>query len=58
MVRDARWKLIRRVGQADQLYDLQGVVREGASLDVGALTPEQQAAYDALVLELAAVLGS
>jgi hypothetical protein len=46
------------VGQADQLYDLQGVVREGASLDVGALTPEQQAAYDALVLELAAVLGS
>lgn len=58
MVRDARWKLIRRVGQSDLFFDLLGLVREGAPLDVGALDPEQQAAYDQLDARLVAILGS
>lgn len=58
MVRDARWKLIRRVGQADLFFDLLGLVREGAPLDLGALDVEQQAAYAALDARLAAILGS
>jgi arylsulfatase A-like enzyme len=58
MVRDVRWKLMRRVGQADLFFDMQGQLREPAPLDLGALDPEQQAAYDALVAELANVLGS
>lgn len=58
MVRDARWKLIRRVGQPDLFFDLLGLVREGAPLDLGALDSEQQAAYAALDARLAAILGS
>lgn len=58
MVRDARWKLIRRTGQSDLFFDMLGQLREPAPLDLGALDFEQQAAYDALVAELAAVLGS
>lgn len=58
MVRDQRWKLVRRAGQADLFFDMLGLVREGAPLDLGALDVEQQAAYAALDAELAAILGS
>ncbi len=58
MLRNERWKLIRREGQADMFYDMQGLDLEGPALDLGALDFEQQAAYDALVMRLAAVLGS
>jgi arylsulfatase A-like enzyme len=53
MLRDSRWKLIQRVGQADLFYDMQGLDWEGPSLLPGALTPVQQAAYDALSAQLA-----
>lgn len=58
MLRNERWKLIRRDGQSDQFYDMQGLELEGPALDLGALDFEQQAAYDALVMRLAAILGS
>jgi arylsulfatase A-like enzyme len=44
MVRDARWKLIRRSGQPDAFFDLQGVEREGVDLNGGPLDGEQQKA--------------
>jgi arylsulfatase A-like enzyme len=43
-IRDARWKLVRRLGDTDQLYDLQGLNHEGDDLLLGPLTPEQAAA--------------
>lgn len=52
MIRDARWKLIDHLGGTDEFYDLQGVSFEGENLLVTGLDAEQQAAYDALVLEL------
>ncbi len=58
MVRDERWKLIRREGQSDLFFDMQGRVLDGDALDLGALDFEQQAAYDALVVRLALTLGS
>ena len=44
MVRDQRWKLIRRTGVPDALFDLQGVDREGVDLNDGSLTLEESAA--------------
>jgi arylsulfatase A-like enzyme len=44
MVRDARWKLIRRSGLPDALFDLQGLDREGVDLNDGSLTAEESAA--------------
>jgi arylsulfatase A-like enzyme len=58
MVRDVRWKLIRRDGQPDSFFDMLGLELEGAQLDLTTLDPEQQAAYDALVARLAAILAS
>jgi arylsulfatase A-like enzyme len=58
MIRDARWKLIRRTGQPDALFDMQGVDHEGTNLLPGGLDLEQQAAYDFLATQLAAILGS
>jgi arylsulfatase A-like enzyme len=52
MVRDQRWKLIRRTGQPDLFFDMLGLDFEGASLLPGALTAEQQAAYQQLELQL------
>jgi hypothetical protein len=43
-VRDARWKLVRRLGDDDQFYDLQGLNHEGDDLLLGPLTSEQAAA--------------
>ena len=57
-IRDERWKLMRRQGLGDSLFDLQGVTREGANLLLGPLTPEQQAAYTQLQDQLSAVLNS
>lgn len=51
-MRDSQYRLIRVMGEEDQLYDLSGVVVEGANLLEGELTPGQQAAYDALVAAL------
>jgi arylsulfatase A-like enzyme len=58
MVRDERWKLIRRAGSPDLFYDMSGVDLEGESLLLGPLTPEQQQAYDALDALLAQILSS
>jgi len=58
MMRDARWKLMRRPGIPDKFFDMQGVIREGPEIDVTTLDPEQQAAYDLLVAELLALLAS
>ncbi|MCC7014900.1 MAG: sulfatase-like hydrolase/transferase [Planctomycetes bacterium] len=56
MIRDERWKVIRRTGQPDFFFDMDGLAFEGVNLAAGALTPEQQAAYDRLSAQLAAVL--
>jgi arylsulfatase A-like enzyme len=58
MVRDERWKLIRRVGNPDLLYDMSGLHLEGANLLENPLTSEQQQAYDSLQATLAQVLSS
>ncbi len=44
MIRDPRWKLIRRSGQPDAFFDLEGRDREGVDLNRGALDGEQQKA--------------
>ncbi|MBM3986757.1 MAG: hypothetical protein FJ294_02220 [Planctomycetes bacterium] len=44
MIRDERWKLIRRSGQPDAFFDLEGLDREGADLNLGPLDGEQQQA--------------
>lgn len=44
MIRDERWKLIRRSGQPDALFDLEGRDREGPDLNTGTLDGEQQKA--------------
>ena len=56
MIRDPRWKLIRRSGQADKFFDMQGVEREGTDLFEGALTQEQLDAYAQLQAWLTAAL--
>jgi arylsulfatase A-like enzyme len=56
MIRDERWKLIRRMGQPDLFFDMQGLDREGTSLLPGVLTTEQFDAYTHLIGELAAIL--
>ncbi len=56
MVRDARWKLIRRSGQPDALFDLQGLDREGVDLNDGSLEPEEAAAFSQLDSWLEAAL--
>jgi arylsulfatase A-like enzyme len=56
MLRDARWKLIRRTGQADQFFDIGSQYLEGPELVAQGLSPEQQAAYDALAAQLDALL--
>jgi hypothetical protein len=56
MVRDARWKLIRRSGQPDALFDLQGLDREGVDLNDGSLEPEETAAFAQLYSWLEAAL--
>jgi arylsulfatase A-like enzyme len=43
MIRDTRWKLVRRDGQPDALYDMQGLVLEGANLNDGDMTTEEAA---------------
>ncbi|MBM3989763.1 MAG: hypothetical protein FJ298_02020 [Planctomycetes bacterium] len=44
MIRDGRWKLIRRSGQPDAFFDLEGLDREGVDLNSGTLDGEQQQA--------------
>ena len=51
-VREARYKLIRRAGQPDELYDLELDPFESTDL-LPTLDPAAQAAYDALGAELA-----
>lgn len=53
-IRDARYKLIRRTGAADEFYDLQLDPFETLNL-FGSLTAEQQQRYNALVSELVAL---
>ncbi len=48
MVRDERWKLIRRSGLPDALFDMAGVDREGVDLNDGSLTAEESAALTRL----------
>lgn len=55
-VRDDRWKLIRRIGDDDLFFDMQGLVFEGDSLRREDMTPEQEAAYLRLKDELDAVV--
>lgn len=50
-VRDARYKLIRKIGAADELYDLLVDPFEQSNL-LPSLSMSEQAAYDALVAEL------
>ena len=45
MVRDKRWKLIRRAGVADELFDLGFELQEGDNLLAQALNDEQLEAY-------------
>ena len=47
-IRGVRWKLVQRLGAADQFYDMAGVLIEGPDLLAGGavLTPSQQAGYD------------
>jgi len=44
MIRDPRWKLIRRSGLPDAFFDLEGLDREGVDLNAGPLDGEQQKA--------------
>ncbi len=44
MIRDPRWKLIRRSGQPDAFFDLEGRDREDVDLNTGPLDGEQQKA--------------
>ena len=53
-VRDSRYKLIRRLGQADEFYDLLANPFETINLLPG-LSANEQAAYDDLVAELVAL---
>jgi arylsulfatase A-like enzyme len=53
-VRNARYKLIRRSGQADLFFDLMSDPFEATNL-FGALTPSEQLEYDALEAELIAL---
>lgn len=53
-VRDERYKLIRRTGQADEFFDLVADPFEAVDLS-SSLTPVQQAAYDRLVARLVAL---
>lgn len=55
MVRDGRYKLIRSLDAPDQLFDLEGVDREGDDLLLGELTEEQATALAALVETLDAI---
>lgn len=51
-VREDRYKLIRQLGEPDELYDLQlDPFEQTNRLDLG-LTPVEQAAYDTLLAEL------
>lgn len=50
-MRDARYKLIRKIGAADELYDLLVDPFEQSNL-LPSLSMSEQAAYDALVAEL------
>lgn len=56
MVRDARWKLVRRDGQPDALFDMQGVVLEGDNLNDGDMTPEESAAFARLQAALSSAI--
>ena len=53
-VRNGRYKLIRRTGMPDELYDLAVDAHEVSDL-MPTLTPAEQSAYDALVAELVAL---
>lgn len=53
-IRDARYKLIRRTGQADQFFDLEIDPFELNDL-APSLSPAEQTRYDALVAELVAL---
>lgn len=53
-IRDERYKLIRRTGQADEFFDLAADPFETQDL-FGGMNAAQQAAYDALAAELAAL---
>jgi arylsulfatase A-like enzyme len=56
MVRDVRWKLLRRDNQLDALYDMQGLDFEGANLNDGDLTQEETDALLRLQAALSAAL--
>jgi arylsulfatase A-like enzyme len=45
MVRDARWKLIERIGSADELYDIGEQLFDGPNLLAHELDAEQLEAY-------------
>jgi len=59
MLGDGRWKVIETSGAPDRFYDLStGLIDSEDLLLEPPLTPEQQAAYDALKLELQTFAGS
>lgn len=57
-IRGERYKLIWRNGSYEDLYDLELDPFEETNLLLGALSPEQQAAYDALVAAIEALHGA
>jgi arylsulfatase A-like enzyme len=57
-VRDRRWKLIRRVGEDDLFFDMQGLLFEGENLLRSAMTPGEEHEYSRLETELESVIGS
>lgn len=48
MARDDRYKVIRRGQHPDELYDLQGLLREGEDLLLGVLTAREEEAWERL----------
>lgn len=61
MVRDARWKLVRRDGQPDALFDMldaqgQPIVLEGTNLNDGDMTAEESAAFARLQAALSSAI--
>jgi arylsulfatase A-like enzyme len=61
MVRDARWKLVRRDGQPDALFDMQDaqgqpIVLEGTNLNDGDMTAEESAAFARLQAALSSAI--
>ena len=55
-IRDARYKLIVELGKEPRFFDLALDPYEEANLLAGTLTPDQQAAYDALDAQLVATV--